>query len=86
MNMTKKSEENSDENPVKIFGMMLSSMPSLMFRLGKTFLRFRKEALKAEKIFKKELINQGIDKNIAEELSKTYSEGRKISNIFQKFH
>ncbi len=82
MNMTKKSEENSDRNPVKLFGMMLSTMPSLMFRLGKTFLMFRKEALKAEKIFKKELIKQGIDKNIAEELSRIYIEGSKISTFF----
>jgi hypothetical protein len=80
--MTKKSDENSDNNPVKIFGVMLSSMPSLMLRLAGTYLRFRREAQKAGKIFKKELIKQGIDKNMAEELTKNYVEGSKITNFF----
>ena len=83
--MIKKSKENEDNNPVKVFSMVLSSMPSLMFRLGGTYLRFRKDAQKAGKIFKNELIKQGIDKNIAEELSKIYTEGSNIKHFFQNF-
>ena len=83
--MTEKGKENGDKNPVKLFSMVLSSMPSLIFRLGGTFLRFRKEAQRAGKIFKKELIEQGIDKNIAEELSKIYTEGSNIRTFFHNF-
>ena len=73
---------NSDKNPVKVFGVLLSSMPSLMLRMAGIYFRFRKEAQKAGKIFKKELIKQGIDKNTAEELTKIYIEGSKITNFF----
>ena len=83
--MIKKSNDNEDRNPVKIFSMVLSSMPSLMFRLAGTYLRFKKDAQRAGKIFKKELINQGIDKNIAEELSKIYTEGSNIKHFFENF-
>jgi hypothetical protein len=80
--MTSKSKDNSDKQPVKMFGAVLSSMPSLMFRMAGTLLRFRKEAQKGGKIFKKELIKQGIDKNTAEELTKIYMEGSKLSSFF----
>lgn len=83
--MTEKIKEKGDRNPVKLFSMMLSSMPSLLFRLGRTYLRFRKEAQRAERIFKKELIKQGIDKNIADDLSKIYSEGSNIKIFFRNF-
>jgi hypothetical protein len=80
--MTNKEKDNSNKQPVKMFGVMLSSMPSLMFKMAGTFLRFRKEAQKGGKIFKKELIRQGIDKDTAEELTKLYIEGSKISSFF----
>jgi uncharacterized protein YajQ (UPF0234 family) len=80
--MTKKVKDNSDKQPVKMFGVMISSMPSLMFRMAGMFLRFRKEAQKGGKIFKKELIKQGIDKDTAEELTKIYIESSKLSSFF----
>jgi len=83
--MTEKSKENEDRNPVKLFSMVLSSVPSLVFRLGGTFLRFRKDAQRAGKIFKKELIKQGIDKNTAEEFSKIYTQGSSIKHFFHNF-
>jgi len=40
-------------NPIKLFGIMLSSMPSLLFRLSRTFLQFKSKANKAGKVFRK---------------------------------
>jgi hypothetical protein len=80
--MNKNIKNKEERNPVKIFSMIFTSMPSLLFRLGGTYLRFKKEAQKAEKIFKRELIKQGIDKKIAEDLARIYSEGSNIKHIF----
>ena len=80
------SEEiTRDANPIKIFGIMLPSMPSLLFRLGKTFLRFKRDAKKAGKVFQKELRNQGLDKKAADELTSIYLEGSNISSYIQNF-
>ncbi len=81
--MQEKSKKQKDERPLKIFGMLLPALPSLTIRLGGTFLRFKKNAQKAEKVFRKELIKQGIDKQIANELTERYMEGSKISNFIQ---
>jgi len=72
-----------DENPIKMFGLMIPSMPSLMFRLGGTFLRFKRNANKAGKVFKKELIKQGLDKKTASELTQEYLKGSHISQYIQ---
>ena len=69
--------------PIKIFGMMIPTMPSLMFRLTGTFIRFKSDANKAEKVFKKELIKQGIDKDIADELTGIYMESSHIRKYIQ---
>ena len=43
-----------------------------MFRLSGTFLRFKLDAKKGGKIFKRELIKQGFDKEKANELTEMY--------------
>jgi hypothetical protein len=76
-------KEEGEVNPIKLFGMMLPSMPSLMFRLSGTFLRFKRQANKAGKIFKKELIKQGIDEKTATEFTSVYLESSHIRNYIQ---
>jgi len=39
--------------PIRLFGVLIPSMPSLMLRLTGTFLRFKSDANKARKVFKK---------------------------------
>ena len=68
---------------IKLFGMMIPSLPSLMFRLTGTFIRFKSDANKAGKIFKKELIKQGIDKETAAELTGIYMESSHIKKYIQ---
>ena len=72
--------------PLKLFGMMIPSMPSLMFRLTGTFIRFKSDANKAGKVFKKELIKQGIDKETADELTRVYMESSHIRKYIQGFN
>ena len=75
--------EIKENRPFKLFGIMLPRLPGLMFRLGGTFIRFKGQASKAKKVFKKELINQGIDKDTAEELTRVYMQGSNIRNYMQ---
>ena len=83
--MNKNDSENMEYRPVKMFGMMLPSMPMLTFRLGGTFLRFKRNANKAGTVFKKELIKQGIDKKTASELTEMYLEASHIRRYIQNF-
>jgi len=76
-------KEKEAVSAIKIFGMVLPSMPSLMIRLSGTFLRFKRRSNKAGKVFKKELIKQGVDKETAKGLTETYMEGSHIRNYIQ---
>jgi len=80
-NMSKDKELKRDNRPIKFFGMMLPAMPSLMFRLTGTFLRFKRDAKKAGKVFKKELLKQGFDKKTASELTEKYLESSNITKL-----
>lgn len=86
--MTKKSrsspEENRGNQSIKMFGMLLPAMPSLIIRLGGTFLRFKRQAKKAGKVFRKELVKQGIDKQTAQELTEIYMEGSHLSKYMMQ--
>jgi len=80
------NQENSEEyRPIKLFGMMLPSMPKLTLRLTATFLRFKRNANKAGKVFKKELLKQGIDDKTASELTDIYLESSHIRKYIQNF-
>jgi hypothetical protein len=81
--MQEEINEERERRPIKIFRILLPSLPSLMFRFSGTFLRFKKDAQKAGKVFKKELVKQGIDKHTAEELTEIYMEGSHIRNYIQ---
>jgi hypothetical protein len=85
MNETEK-DEREEVCPIKLFGMLIPSIPSLMIRLTGTFIRFKSDANKAGKIFKKELIKQGIDKETADELTGTYMESSHIIRYIQGFN
>ncbi len=76
--MTKKVKESHKEMPFKLFGMILISFPSLLFKSGGAFLRFKREAKKGGQIFQRELVKQGIDKSTADELTEIYMGGSNI--------
>jgi len=70
-------------NPIKLLGMIIPLIPSLMFRLTGTLIRFKSDANKAGKVFKNELIKQGIDKETADELTLIYLESSHIRGYLQ---
>ena len=76
--MNKDNKDEMEVDGIRLFGMLLPKMPSLMFRLSGTLIRFKSQANKAGKVFKKELVKQGIDKETAEELKGIYMEGSHI--------
>ena len=81
--MPKEINEERDRRPIKLFGILLPSLPSLMFRFGGLFLRFKRDAKKAGKVFRKELIDQGLDKQTATELTDIYMEGSDLSKLIK---
>jgi hypothetical protein len=79
-------EENNDKKErrsIRLFGILLPNLPSFIFRYGGLFLRFKRDAKKAGKVFKKELINQGINKQMAADLTEIYLEGSNLSKLIQ---
>jgi len=83
--MNKHNEDTRDADPIKWFGMFLSFLPSLMLKSGGAFLRFKRQAKKGGKIFQTELINQGLDKKTATELTQTYIEGSELFRSLMNF-
>jgi len=79
--MSRKKEWERENHPIKFLGMMLPAMPSLLFRLTGTFLRFKRDAKKAGKVFKKELLRQGFDKKTASELTEKYLESSNLAKL-----
>ena len=70
-------------SPIKIFGLLLPSLPTLIFRFGGTFLRFKRDAKKAGKIFRNELLKQGLDKQTATELTELYLRSSQMRYFMQ---
>jgi hypothetical protein len=75
------TEQRTQQTDVpKIFGFVITLLPSLLFRFGGEFLRFRSQARKGASVFEDELLRQGIDEATAARLTSLYLEG---SNPFK---
>ena len=81
--MNKKIKDEREVNTFKLFGLILPSMPSLILRLSGTFLRVKRDANKAGRVFKKRLIEQGLDKKTATDLTEIYLESSHIRKYIQ---
>jgi hypothetical protein len=84
VNMNIKEEEMRNVDPIKWFGMIISFTPSLLVKSGGAFLRFKRQAKKGGKVFKKELINQGFDRKTASELTEEYLKGSHLIQTMMK--
>jgi hypothetical protein len=62
-------------NPVKILGILIPLLPSLILRFAGESIRLKSRAQKAGRIFQKELLRQGLNKTTAERLTAFYLEG-----------
>lgn len=59
-------------NGLRFMGVIISSAPSLIFRGGCWFLKFKRQANKGARVFRKELLRQGFDKTNADALTDLY--------------
>jgi len=75
----KEEKTNRNMDPIKMFGILIPKAPGLIFRFGKIFLIFKRQAKKGGKAFHKELIKQGLDKKTAKGLTEKYLEGSNLS-------
>jgi len=82
--MQEEIREKQERGGMKIFG-LLPYLPKLLFKFGITFLSFKRRAKKAGKVFRKELIKQGMDKHMASELTGNYLKVSEIKNFIQAF-
>ena len=84
--MVKYTEDRGSAGGFRVFGALLPYLPSLMLRLGGSFLRLKRDAKKAGRIFQKELVHQGIDEGTAVELTEIYLEPSSIKQYMGLFH
>lgn len=79
--MTSNSKTGAREG-IRFAGSLLPSLLPLILKLGKTFLKFKKDAQKAGRIFEKELRANGIDKRTAREMTEIYLNSSRILSAF----
>ena len=83
--MVKNNEDRGSAGGFRVFGALLPYLPSLMLRLGGSFLRLKRDAKKAGRTFEKELLRQGIDEGTAAELTEIYLEPSSIKQYMGLF-
>jgi hypothetical protein len=59
-------------------------MVTMGFRLGIAYLRFKRKAKKAARVFERELLAGGIDKGMARDLTEMYLESSRIFHMGMK--
>lgn len=79
--MPRRNSEGAGEG-FRIAGAMIPSLIPLMLRLGKTYLKFKKDAQKGSRIFEKELRANGIDKSTAKAMTEIYLNSSRILSAF----
>jgi hypothetical protein len=82
-----KNKINADQRQSGIGNMMLHIFPRVLglgFRLGFFYLGFKRRARKAGKIFEKELLAAGMDKQMARKLRDDYMQSSHIFHQIRK--
>ncbi len=77
--MAKEIERQKSGDGLWKLGIIIPSLPSLIFRFGRVFLKFKLEAKKSGKIFKNELISRGLDSTAVKNLTNIYLESSSLS-------
>jgi hypothetical protein len=67
--------EKTERNLPKFLGFLILMFPSLLFRFGVEALRFKSRAYRAGRIFRRELMAQGLDTATAQRFTAYYLEG-----------
>jgi len=78
--MTNEIKSQKRGDGFRILGIIIPSLPPLIFRFGVVFLKFKREAKKGGKTFQKELISKGLDTTIAVALKDIYLESSSLTH------
>ena len=74
--------ETGERDGIRIFGQIVPSLIPFGFKLSMTYLSFKKRAQRAGKVFEKQLLESGIDRNTAKEITELYLDaGRLLHNL-----
>lgn len=83
--MNEKDRDLKGEKNFNSFKMILPSLPALIVKYTSVFLKFKRDSIKAGKIFQKELVSHGIDEIMATKFTAKYLETSNISNYIELF-
>jgi hypothetical protein len=76
--MRQRLDSHSSEMMLRVVGSIIPTIPLFTFRLLRGYLRFKTSADKAGKIFRTELLSEGICPEFAEDLTRNYLESRSL--------
>ncbi|MBS3777658.1 MAG: hypothetical protein KGY65_03990 [Candidatus Thermoplasmatota archaeon] len=76
-----KSDQQIRHDSVQLMARIMSYLPVILIKSGTAWLSFKRQAKKGGKTFQKELINQGLDKEIAVQFTKEYTSSSNLVKI-----
>ncbi|HMA84041.1 MAG TPA: hypothetical protein VKP59_07425 [Candidatus Thermoplasmatota archaeon] len=76
-----KSDQQIRHDSVQLMARIMSYLPVILLKSGTAWLSFKRQAKKGGKTFQKELINQGLDKEIAVQFTKEYTSSSNLVKI-----
>ena len=76
-----KSDQQIRHDSVQLMARIMSYLPVILLKSGTAWLSFKRQAKKGGKTFQKELINQGLDKEIAIKFTKEYTSSSNLMKI-----
>jgi len=79
------TKPRKDANIPKFVGIIIPKIPGMLFRYPALYLKMRGKAEKSGKIFRRELIEQGIDAQTADSLTNHYLESSRIRSYVRTF-
>ena len=78
-------QKNNAHDPVQIMARIMTLLPYIILKSGTAWLSFKIQAKKGNKIFFKELINQGVDRETAKQFTQQYIDGSNlIKSLFDR--
>lgn len=76
-----KSDQQIGHDPVQLMARIMSYLPVILLKSGTAWLSFKRQAKKGGTTFQKELIKQGLDKEIAMQFTKEYTSSSNLVKI-----
>lgn len=71
------------DDPMKYVAMAVAKGPKIALKLGWQYLRIKKRAQRAEKVFRKKLLAAGLEKETAERLAERYASTVRLKELLR---